>query len=176
MDGFLILTLLTGFVGSIAFVVFIGKRPFPKISLDGEFSDGLLLSGCHQPQFFSPTERSFYEILRRLTPEHTVFAKVRVADLVSVRASVSPQSHLNGIDRKHIDFVVCDRNLVPVVAVELDDALRARSDLRPHDKYIEKVLAAASLPVIYVPARHGYVLDEIHRLLSPYLRIGTLTL
>jgi Protein of unknown function (DUF2726) len=125
---------------------------------------------------FSGAERSFYEILQRLTPEHTVFAKVRLAELVYVQGTVSRQVHLNRIDRKHIDFVVCDKNLAPVVAIELDDTSRQQADSPARDEFVDEVLAAAALPVIHVRARHAYVMDEIHRLLLPYLRIGTLTL
>ena len=125
---------------------------------------------------FSAAERSFYEILQRLTPDHTVFAKVRLAELVYVQGTVSRQMHLNRIDQKHIDFVVCDKNLAPVVAIELDGTSRPQADSRVRDEFVDEVLAAAALPVIHVRARHAYVMDEIHRLLLPYLRIGTLTL
>ena len=37
--------------------------------------------------FFSTAERSFYEILRRIAPNHTIFAKVRLADLVLIRTN-----------------------------------------------------------------------------------------
>ena len=128
---------------------------------------------------FSAAERSFYEILQRLTPDHTVFAKVRLAELVYVQGTVSRQIHLNRIDQKHIDFVVCDKNLAPVVAIELDETSRPQADSRvrdERDEFVDEVLAAAALPVIHVRAGHAYVMDEIHRLLLPYLRIGTLTL
>jgi very-short-patch-repair endonuclease len=125
---------------------------------------------------FSAAERSFYEILQRLTPEHTVFAKVRLAELVHVQGTVSRQMHLNRLDRKHIDFVVCDKNLAPVFAIELDGTSHQQADSRTRDEFVDEVLAAAALPVIHVRARHAYVMDEIHRLLLPYLRIGTLTL
>jgi hypothetical protein len=125
---------------------------------------------------FSAAELSFYEILQRLTPEHTVFAKVRLAELVYVKGTVSRQMHLNRIDQKHIDFVVCDKNLAPVVAIELDETSYQQADSRVRDEFVDEVLAAAALPVVHVRARHEYVMDEIHRLLLPYLRIGTLTL
>lgn len=177
MEGLLIITLLTGFIGSIGFVVALGKRSPRRILADGEVLETEDFPYSRRHDFFSAAERSFYEMLRSVTPEHTVFAKVRLADLVYVNGSVSRQSqHLGYIDRKHIDFVVCDKNLVPVVAVEINDAPQALGDRRARAEYVEKVLAAASLPVVYVQVRRGYVMDEIHRLVSPYLRIGTMTL
>lgn len=172
MDGLFPLILVGGFLGSMAFVV---TRATPRSSSrtvsahEAPEADGLPFS--RRNHFFSAAERSFYEILRRITPEHTVFAKVRLAELVSIQGTVSRQAHLNRIDRKHIDFVVCDKNMAPVVAIELDDASQDRADRRVRDEFLDEVLAAASLPVIHL--RRGCVLDEVHRLLSPYLRIGT---
>lgn len=122
---------------------------------------------------FSAGERSLYEILRRLTPEHTVFAKVRLAELVDVKGTVSRQTHLNRIDQKHVDFVVCDKNLAPLLAIELDESSHQRRDRRARDEFVDEVLAAAALPVIHVREQGGYMMDEIHRLVAPYLRMGT---
>ena len=175
MTGLLVLILLAGFLGSMTFVVALGTQSSRRIDFHCEPKTDVL-PYSRQNYFFSAAERSFYEILRRLTPEHTIFAKVRLADVVYVKGTVSRQAHLNRIDRKHLDFVVCDKNLAPVLAIELDDASHDRLDRRARDKFVDEVLAAASLPVIHVRTRRGYVLDEIQRLLSPYLRIGTLTL
>jgi hypothetical protein len=175
MEGLLLLILFAGFFSSIAFVVVLGKRSSPKINWQQQHEMGALSYSCRN-DFSSAAERSFYEILRRLTPNHTVFAKVRLADVVYVKGTVSREAYLNRIDGKHLDFVVCDKNLAPVVAIELDDASPGRADCSARDELVEHVLAAAALPVIYMPAGRAYVMDEIHRLLSPYLRIGTLTL
>lgn len=171
MEGLLILILTSGFFASLAFVIILGYQPKPRIISDGELFETYELPYSRRNYFFSAAERSFYEILRRMTPEHTVFAKVRLAELVTIKPTNSRQSHLNRIDRKHIDFVVCDKDLAPVVAIELNDG----SHQSP-DRQVEQVLAAASLPVVHIPARRGYVMDEVHQLLSPYLRIGSLTL
>ena len=176
MEGLLILMLLAGFIGSIAFVVVLGRQAPRRIVAEREALKTEGFPYSRRQDFFSAAERSFYEILLALAPEHTVFAKVRLADLVYVNGSAPRQSHLSHIDRKHIDFVVCDKNLVPVVAVELNDALQAPDDRRVRDEYVEKVLAAASLPVVYFQASRGYMMDEVHRLVSPYLRVGTMTL
>jgi hypothetical protein len=115
--------------------------------------------------FLSKAESAFYHTLRRLTVEHTVFAKVRVADLLCVTTSIYRSAHL--------DFLVLDKNLAPILAIELDGLPCGLADRRPAEKSIERVLAAAAIPLIHVPAQSNYALDEIHRLLVPYLRIGT---
>src|SRR5437899_5200107 len=146
MTGLLVLILLAGFLGSMTFVVALGAQSSRRIDFYCEpQTDSLPYS--RQNYFFSAAERSFYEILRRLTPEHTVFAKVRLADVVYVKGTISRQEHLNRIDRKHLDFVVCDKNLAPVVAIELDDAYYDHTNRSSRDEFVEQVLAAAALPI-----------------------------
>ena len=80
--------------------------------------------------------------------EHTVFAKVRLVDVIRVtNESSSWRSDLNRIDRKHLDFVLCDRNLAPVLAVELDDSSHDRIERAERDDFIDRVLATAQLPI-----------------------------
>jgi len=120
--------------------------------------------------FFSAAERSFYEVLRRLVPEHVVFAKVGLDELVYVTKKGSEwRSHQNRIDRKHLDFVICDTNLAPVVAIELDDSSHNEQRRRERDVFVDQVLAAAGIPIIRVAARSGYRLDELRQVLSPHL-------
>jgi len=120
--------------------------------------------------FFSAAERSFYEVLRRLAPDHTVFAKVRLADLVYVtKGTGNWQSHLNRINRKHVDFVLCNRDLAPVVTIELDDSSHDREEREARDEFVDQVLASAGLAIVHIRAKRSYVLDELRAELRPYL-------
>jgi len=122
--------------------------------------------------FFSAAERSFYEVLRRLLPEHTVFAKVKLAELVYVTKNGSEwRSHQNRIDRKHLDFVLCDADLSPVLAIELDDSSHREQPRRERDAFVDQVLTAAGIPIVRIPASRGYQLDELREILSPHLNV-----
>ena len=125
-----------------------------------------------QKYLFSVAERSFYEILRRLAFDYTVFAKVRLADVVHVsKESRAWQSHFNRISSKHLDFLLCDRNLAPVVAIEFDDSSHDEKDRQSRDDFVDQVLASAALPIIHVRAKRGYALDEVREMLRPYTRV-----
>jgi uncharacterized protein DUF2726 len=143
------------------------RRRNPSQREDRPSSAGPLL---RRNQFLSAAERAVYEILRRLAPRHTVFAKVRLSELVTIEEGAKNESSVEHIEKKHLDFVVCDEKLSPVLAIELD---------HPHgherDQLVDEVLAAAALPIIHVRAGRRYGLDEFHQLLLPYLRMGTLT-
>ena len=121
--------------------------------------------------FFSVAERSFYEILKRLvSAEYTVFAKVRLADLVYVsKGTGSWQSHFNRINRKHIDFVLCNRDLAPVVAIELDDSSHDADEREARDEFVDQVLASAALPIVHIRAKRAYSLDDLRAALHPFL-------
>jgi very-short-patch-repair endonuclease len=126
---------------------------------------------------FSTAERSFYEVARSVLPDHTIFAKVRLADLMYVqKGSDAFYTHFNRISAKHVDFVVCNKNMAPVFVIELDDASHDSEDRKDRDAFVDQALAAAEIPVLRVRAKRGYVLDELRALLLPHvLPIPTVT-
>src|SRR5882724_6987074 len=135
----------TAIVAGLSLLVILRDEPAPAKGSEWRRPEPRVFPYSRRNYFFSSAERSLYEILRRLTPDHTVFAKVRLAELVYVKGSVARQTHLSRIDRKHIDFVVCDKNLAPVVAIELDNASYQKS-AGTRDQFVDEVLAAAALP------------------------------
>src|SRR5438128_6231974 len=146
MEPFFFLILIIGILSSLTLVLSCRALSSKTRSLAQQPPTLRGFPYSRRNHFFSAAERSFYEILRRLTPEHTIFAKVRLAELVSVKGSLSRQAHLNRLDRKQVDFVVCDKNLAPVVAIELDDPSHHESNPRARDRFVDEVLAAAALP------------------------------
>src|SRR4030095_5020353 len=73
-------------------------------------------------RFRSHAETEFYKMLRQIMGDNMlVFAKVSLKEFISVDSS--DYIYLNKIDRKHVDFLVCDiSSLHPVFAIELDDS------------------------------------------------------
>jgi hypothetical protein len=110
----------------------------------------------------SVAERRFFDILRRVVGESLVFPKVKLADLVEAdQRHLLRKSNFNYIKAKHIDFVVCDAALSPVVAIELDDKSHQRLDRRARDRDVNRILELASLPILRVPVRRAYDEQEI---------------
>jgi hypothetical protein len=127
---------------------------------------------ARQQYFFSSAERSFYEVVRRIVPDYTLFAKVRLADLVRVpKGTASWQSHFNRIQSKHVDFVVCDCDLAPLVVIELDDASHLQAARQARDSFVDEVLATVGLPIVHIRAQRGYVPDEVRQHLAPHLHL-----
>lgn len=123
---------------------------------------------------FSKAERSFFEVLHRVaSPRFHVFAKVRVVDLLMVKGSPpsATGSHRNRILSKHVDFVLCDRELVsPKIAIELDDASHNRPDRQVRDAFLARAFRAAGLPLLRVSAAKSYDTRVLQRLLDEVLQ------
>lgn len=108
----------------------------------------------------SPAERSFFGVLEQVTDssKYYLFPQVSLGNLVDVEKGTRPyQTHRNRVDRKSVDFVLCDRStLSPVLAVELDDASHERKDRQERDAFVDGVLAKVGLPLLHVRAQAAY--------------------
>jgi len=117
--------------------------------------------------FLSPAELSFYRVLKSALPaEWQLIAKVRLADLFFVRQPHRNQGARNRIEKKHVDFVICDAaTMEPLLGVELDDSSHDRADRKERDEFVDGVFAAAGLPILHVKAARTYqpaaLMDEV---------------
>jgi hypothetical protein len=126
--------------------------------------------------FLSVAEHSFFMVLRSMLGESAlVHTKVNLGDLFYVKSSDPSEYRIytNKIDRKHVDFLVCDpRTVRPIVGIELDDKSHRRQDRQERDELVENVFRAANLPLVRVPAKNSYSVQELAGLLKPYLAKG----
>jgi len=119
------------------------------------------------------TEKSFYNVLRTVVAPHAVLAKVRLADLVeSDKRHRLWRANFNRICSKHIDFVICDAALSPIIAVELDDASHRLPERVARDRDVNRILEIASLPILRVTVRRIYDSVEIEKQLLAKIRSG----
>jgi hypothetical protein len=133
---------------------FAPRKPIPIGPLPYKRKDFLL----------SKAERSFFGVLQlAVNGRYIIFTKVRLADLLDIpRGTEKRQSYFNRIQAKHIDFVICDKNLLrPLLAIELDDSSHNRADRKTRDNFVDAALAAAGLPILHVRASSGYNTQEL---------------
>jgi hypothetical protein len=127
--------------------------------------------------FLSPAELNFFEALRTAVGNRAALcSKVSLGDLFYVKKDDPSRYRIytNKIDRKHVDFLVCDAaTLRPLFGIELDDKSHQRADRRARDEFVDQVFAAAGLPLLHIPARRTYVVEELVLQLSPYLSLKT---
>ncbi|MFL7811545.1 MAG: DUF2726 domain-containing protein, partial [Anaerolineae bacterium] len=66
-------------------------------------------------------------------------------------------SYRNQITQKHVDFLLCDPgSMRPLLGVELDDASHRRTDRQKRDVTVDRIFAAAGLPLLRVPVQAAY--------------------
>ena len=123
--------------------------------------------------FLSPAEHSFFLVLKHIVSNRAVICtKVSLSDLFYVRADDPSRfrTYTNKIDRKHVDFLLCDlKTLQPLVGIELDDKSHQKSSRQARDEFVEKVYTAAKLPLVRFPARRSYSTSELESVLNQYL-------
>jgi hypothetical protein len=119
---------------------------------------------------FSPAERSFLGVLHQAVGGNAViFGKVRVADVIEPKTALgrsARQKAFNKISAKHFNFLLCDKEDLPVIcAVELDDESHNSKRPQGRDEFLKGVCEAAGVPLIQVPAKSGYAISEVRGLL-----------
>lgn len=125
--------------------------------------------------FLSPAEISFYHILQQVLGKHVVICpKVSLGDLFYPQTGDrgANQTWRNKIDRKHVDFLLCNpKSMLPLMGIELDDASHEQVTRQERDHFVEEVFAVAGLPLFRQPVRHTYHVQELATVLSGQLGI-----
>lgn len=126
----------------------------------------------------TPAERSFFQALESALEGEGVklFAKVRLGDIMQVRAGVPPKERHRAYSRissKHADFVVCDPRTFRVMGViELDDKSHDAPVRRRRDEFVDGALTAAGIPILRVVARRTYDLEALRSEAKSLFRLG----
>jgi very-short-patch-repair endonuclease len=118
---------------------------------------------CLRDDFLSPVETSFFQVLKSVVGAGLIICpQVSLSALFYVPRSESFQTYQNKIDRKRVDFLLCDpKTIKPVFAIELDDSSHARPDRQERDAFVEEVFESAQLPLVHIPARSAYNTQEL---------------
>lgn len=113
--------------------------------------------------FLSSAEKSFYHVIKGMMGNtFTICTKVSLADIFFVIRPNENMSAYNRINRKHVDFLICEsREMKPLFAIELDDSSHNRSDRMERDAFVDEVFDTAELPLIHIPVRASYNTNEL---------------
>jgi len=124
-------------------------------------------------EFISPAELNFFFNLKAVVGDSThIFSKVKLSDLFYAKAGDfgKNRSYTNKIDRKHVDFLLCNpKTLKPILGIELDDKSHQRADRQERDDFVNHVFEAAKLPLMHVSVQKSYSQSELKSKLSAYI-------
>ena len=123
--------------------------------------------------FLSPGELAFYRVLvTSVDGTATVMTKVNLSDLFFVSQPRESGAHWNRINRKHVDFLLCNSTTMrPLVGIELDDRSHEASKRQERDRFVDRVFETAGLPLVRVPLRSGYSVNELRSVLAPHVQL-----
>ena len=112
------------------------------------------------------SELAFYKALdAAVDGEWEIQSMVRMADLIRVVPETKKfQAWQNRIHAKHIDFLLCDRSTMEAkLAVELDDRSHQRPDRINRDRFVNRALADAGLPLLRIEVQPAYDAWELRK-------------
>lgn len=123
-------------------------------------------------RLLSDVERSFYRLLHAaIGRQYTIFTKVSVSGLLKSGRSV--RLYQGGIERRHVDFVLCAPNdLAVVCAIVLDDGSGSRQEQGgEHAASLDAAFASAGLPLVRFKSRVGCSERELLAHLQHFIEV-----
>lgn len=125
-------------------------------------------------KLFSDAERSFLGVLdQTFGARYRVFGKVGLLDIVKTATGLSNSARSSAFNRirgRHLDFVLCDpRTLEIMAAVELDDSSHEHVSRQDRDRFVDRALSSAGVPLIRFKAQRAYNPNDVRDKISEAL-------
>lgn len=114
--------------------------------------------------FLTKTEKEFYDSLTlAIGQECRVFPQVHLSSILDHEVKgQSWKGALSHIQRKSVDFLVCDNTyLSPKLVIELDDPSHERSDRKERDGIVEKILNEAGVPLLRLRHNEPWNMEQV---------------
>ncbi|GLR13708.1 hypothetical protein GCM10007907_24980 [Chitinimonas prasina] len=152
------------------FVVFI-----VAIGIIAAAKNGLSNAGktpSHWPYYakrpLSQPEQVLYYRLIQALPGFVVLPQVGLSRFLGVKKGNNVSEWNNRINRMSVDFLVCDKAMQIVAAIELDDATHTRADRQKADAKKDQVLKSAGIMLLRWPVKGMPDIASIRQQLDPF--------
>ena len=111
-------------------------------------------------------EMNFYQVLKNVidNEKQVICLKVRMIDVLWTKTYrvENKQTFINKVNRKHFDFVICDKEtLKPLMAIELDDKSHEEEARKERDEFVDALFTDLRFKVIHIPVQYTYNANEI---------------
>ena len=99
-----------------------------------------------------PEHECFDTLVKAVGDKYYIFPQIHLPSLVGHKVyGQNWRGAFSHINRKSIDFVLCDKAYIsPVLAIELDDSTHQRYDRHMRDVEVEKILRYAGIPLLRI--------------------------
>lgn len=105
-----------------------------------------------------------YMTLRKIAAEKDLIIcpKVRLLDIIEPRkGEMDYKSLFFKVQAKHVDFVICDKDLRIKVILELDDNSHDQKNRQDRDAFVDQILTSVGYKVIHTRAVTETTLDSL---------------
>ena len=113
-------------------------------------------------QFLSANELALFRTLGSMAEDrYIVCPKVALNDVFLIVRPNENVHYFNKIFRKHVDFLLCDRqDMRPMFGVELVKPI-ARESPREADRFMQELFTTAGIPLVHVPSAERYDMSDL---------------
>lgn len=109
-----------------------------------------------KPYLLRKDENDFLKILEQiLSNRYYIFPQVHISSIVEHKIKgQSFKGALSHIDRKSIDYLVCDKQYIsPILGIELDGSSHDREDRIERDIEVERIFKDIDLPLLRINSK-----------------------
>lgn len=131
------------------------EQPSKKLDTTGAYQSRAL---------FSPNEKAAYLKLKDIADKrgYIIFAKVRLLDLLEpIKDHPNYRALFNKVQAKHVDFVLCNFELVPYIVIELDDNSHNAPKRKERDRFVDEVLTQCGYQIIHTREISSNIFNEL---------------
>lgn len=109
-------------------------------------------------KIMTPGELRFYKVLKYAVAErYYILAQVRLANVVKIPGKFFLWKNFNPLGAKCVDFVLVDKATGDtLLVIELDDKSHLLPDRIKRDKFVNKVLSEAKIPILHLKYQSHY--------------------
>ena len=106
--------------------------------------------------FFSKSEQAFYlELKRQLnTNKYHILAKPRLIDVIENKEDLDPIKY--ELMRKHVDFIILDYYLKPILAIEVDGWSHKLKHVYRNDSFKNEIFTIVDMPLARVQVGQNF--------------------
>ena len=136
-----------------------------KAGANNEQSNDIDFSDAYQAKYlFSKNEWSQYKKLKAIADVkgYEICPKVRLFDIIEPKKGHEKYKTLMyKIQAKHVDFVICDKNMHIKAIIELDDSSHDKKERRERDEFVDLILQSVGYKVVHTRWITNDILDLI---------------
>lgn len=113
------------------------------------------------------TEYYFYKELKEkcIESEYIICPKIRMEDFLNVTDKKNKMKYRGYIKSRHIDFILCDKNLYMIAGIELDDKTHNEEKAIKTDVFKDNVFKKINIPLYRIKVSTTYN-EELNKMIA----------